>query len=220
MNDRIIPVNQEALSRALIAVVGAETAKTITEAYQAIDQAMAFGYAQGTADAAAARTSMTEEFAAKLNATYEEGRRQSNEDAWEAGYAKGFEEGSRASYIDYDEGYIDGVRDVRAHPDHADERVAALCYADEFDTDEFELQDAYAVYEPLDEYEFDYLEPKQNAAVEGQWTPEASAALDAAYEEARTYDTLDEFVKAAPGWDDNRIHNYEPTDLVPKHLLG
>ena len=60
----IQPCNSEALKRALEAVSGTEVAKITIAAYQAIDQAMKFGYdagiAAGEADRAAAAKEYTE----------------------------------------------------------------------------------------------------------------------------------------------------------------
>lgn len=128
MKDLIIPVNNEALSRALVAVAGETMTKTIVDAYKEIDSAMVFGYERGVAEAKVAK-----------DAAYEEGRRQSNEDAWEAGYAKGFDDGEDVAGLSeaeeenvYNDGYVDGVSDARMWPSFADQRVAELCGSDEF----------------------------------------------------------------------------------------
>jgi hypothetical protein len=139
MKDLIIPVNNEAHSRALVAVVGEETAQVILRAYKAIDSAMMFGYERGLKEAAEAS-------AAKEATDYKA--------AFECGYKAGYmdaEEGYRSEdnlseeknlKDSYDDGYINGVSDARMSPSTADRIVAKLCYADEdfedfYDEDEF-----------------------------------------------------------------------------------
>jgi flagellar biosynthesis/type III secretory pathway protein FliH len=102
----IIPVNNEAHSRALETIVGPETAQLVLKAYKAIDSAMVFGYERGTRDTLAS----TAEEAAESREKFSEG--------YDAGYS---------------EGYVDGVQDARLCPDLADEEVARLCGDDEFD---------------------------------------------------------------------------------------
>jgi hypothetical protein len=68
MKDLIIPCNNEAHSRALVATVGEETAQVVLKAYKAIDSAMVFGYERGLKDAVAVATIEPE---AHLNANVE-----------------------------------------------------------------------------------------------------------------------------------------------------
>jgi hypothetical protein len=130
----IIPVNNEAHSRALETIVGPETAQLVLKAYKAIDSAMVFGYERGTRDTLAS----TAEEAAESREKFSEG--------FDAGYSEGFtaDEGYTDGHSDgytagfsgssnYDDGYVDGVQDARLCPDLADEEVARLCGDDEFD---------------------------------------------------------------------------------------
>jgi hypothetical protein len=114
MNEYIVPVNNEALSRALVAVAGEEQAAQIIKAYQAIDAAMAFGHAQGIKAAPP----------------------KDEETSFKAGYDAGFKEASIGFQLyneAYDDGYVDGVSDARSNPSYADEVVADLCSEDEVD---------------------------------------------------------------------------------------
>lgn len=86
----IVSVNNDALSRAMIAVVGEEQAALITKAYEVIDLAMAEGFREGMKSAQAEAADLNAEAAAK---------------EWGNGY---------------DEGYLDGVGDARARPQLAD----------------------------------------------------------------------------------------------------
>jgi hypothetical protein len=114
----IIPVNNEAHSRALETIVGPETAQLVLKAYKAIDSAMVFGYERGTRDTLAS----TAEEAAESREKFSEG--------YDAGYSEAY-----TTYYsnNYDDGYVDGVQDARLCPDLADEEVARLCGDDEFD---------------------------------------------------------------------------------------
>lgn len=124
MQDQIIPVNNEALSRALNAVVGLDAAKLVGEAYKAIDAAMAFGYTKGVADE---RKRVAEEEAANepfLSTTINA----QNAAAETAAFTRGWD----ASGLDYDDGYVDGVSDARAFPAYADDEVARLTAETEY----------------------------------------------------------------------------------------
>lgn len=206
VNSNIIPVNNEALSRAMIAVVGEEQTALITKAYQLIDAGMAYGYAQGVAHDAEKSKMAADEYVYKLDKAFERGCAQAAEDAWETGYTKGMTDGAdQADAATYDDGYVHGVSDACLWPKYADEQVARLCSADEYDEVEtFDNYDDFAdAYQGdsgdendnwwgdqsennvddyvFDEDTFDHLEPKENAAVEGEWTPEAAEALKATF---------------------------------------
>jgi hypothetical protein len=115
----IIPVNNEAHSRALETIVGPETAQLVLKVYKAIDSAMVFGYERGTKDTLAS----TAEEAAESREKFSEG--------YDAGYSEAYTTYYSNNY--YDDGYVDGVQDARLCPDLADEEVARLCGDDEFD---------------------------------------------------------------------------------------
>lgn len=122
----LIPVNAEALKRAMEAVSGPEVATLTLNAYKAIDAAMHFGFQAGLLDARAEATR------ARFDA----------EDAAAREEAVKLQES-------YDNGYCDGVQDARVDPKEADEYLEYLCSLD------------------ISEDEFDDLEPKENARVEG-----------------------------------------------------
>lgn len=111
MQDQIIPVNNEAMQRALTAVVGPDASRLVGEAYKAIDAAMAFGYTKGN----------------------EEGFKAGYQRAEMDGKAQATEVAKRVSDDAYDDGYVDGVADARAHPEYADAEVAKLTAEDEYD---------------------------------------------------------------------------------------
>lgn len=171
MQDLIIPVNNEALARAMTAVVGDETAALITKAYQQIDGAMWFGYQRGLKDAGETAEKAAEETKsddgiqsellyrqAKLEG-FEEGCRQRAEDEWEAGYARGFDDGEEVTGLDetdYDSGYVDGVSDARVWPAVADAQVARICQADEFE--QYVHDSLFDDFEPFDYDDFEPIE--------------------------------------------------------------
>jgi hypothetical protein len=139
MQNFIIPVNNEALSRALVAVAGEETAALICKAYKVIDEAMQFGHAQGTAEAEGRAKVQAEDIAMKQASVFtpEEGsERKSYGIGWDDGYEEGFADGTkdaRSTYVDqesFDEGYAEGVHDARVRPEVADEYLAGLVDAD------------------------------------------------------------------------------------------
>lgn len=70
MKDLIVPVNNEALSRAMIACVGEQAAKLITLSYQEIDKARAFGYERGVKETTEAQAAA---HAAALENEYNDG---------------------------------------------------------------------------------------------------------------------------------------------------
>jgi uncharacterized protein with von Willebrand factor type A (vWA) domain len=119
MKEFIIPVNNEAHSRALEAVVGPETAQAILRAYKAIDSAMVFGYERGLKEAAEA---------ALVNDVED---REPFEAGYDAGYADA-EVNDRNRALDYDDGYVAGVSDARLYPADADREVARLCSEEEY----------------------------------------------------------------------------------------
>jgi hypothetical protein len=153
----IIPVNNEAHSRALETIVGPETAQLILKVYKAIDSAMVFGCERGTRDTLASTAEEAaesrEKFSEGYDAGYSEAYTTYYSNNYDDGYEAGFEKGTCGGYTDghsdgytagfsdasidgssnYDDGYVDGVQDARLCPDLADEEVARLCGDDEFD---------------------------------------------------------------------------------------
>jgi hypothetical protein len=205
MKDLIVPVNNEALSRVLLAIVGPDTTKTIVEAYKHIDAAMLFGYERGIAAGDAMRKAAAEEYVSLLgrmdanasvafNEGYEDGAAEAIKNLKEltdeeaekhyeagtiAGRADGFKAGYDAGCLEastlhahnnqswYDDGYVDGVADARGCPQYADEQIARLCEQDEFDD----------------------LEPKVNAAVEGaEYYPDDT--IDRDFDWGDTFDAI------------------------------
>jgi hypothetical protein len=93
----------------------------------------------------------------------------------QAAYDHGFMEGhAHNEQAAYDDGYIDGVSDARVSPSDADARVAELCAYENFDGFDYDFDPSE--YTDLDDgswewvesdYDFDHLEPKENASVEG-----------------------------------------------------
>jgi hypothetical protein len=105
------------------------------------------GVETGAAEAIGNLKELTDEEAEKH---YEAGTIAGRADGFKAGYGsycadltKSYEFSGQASY---DDGYVDGVADARGWPQYADEQLARLCEADEFDD----------------------LEPKENACIEGE----------------------------------------------------
>lgn len=162
MKDLIIPVNNEALARALIAVAGEEQTKLIVTAYGLIDQAMVFGYEKSQAEEADKRKKMAEDYVAAL----ERSRGFDEAPVFKAGYDAGFSDADidvgeqhRADQQEsYDDGYVDGVADARAFPDFADDQVSLLCAADEatetdegseYDFEDYEGADWYHTWDPV-----------------------------------------------------------------------
>jgi hypothetical protein len=142
MNDLIVPVNNEAMSRALLAVVGETNSQAVVQAYQAIDSAMVFGYQKGLAEGDAMRKAAAEEYVAAIaRAEYTAGETLADsveaelDETFKNGYDEGYDEGYDASINDlaqatYDDGYIDGVQDARVWPRYADEQLERLCEGD------------------------------------------------------------------------------------------
>lgn len=138
MKEFIIPVNVEAHSRALVAIVGEESAQLILKAYKAIDSAMVFGYERGHKDGSEEVNVASEALQAlSRNEGYAEGQRQYAEDSWEAGYSKGLSDGYTEAddSCAYDDGYCHGVSDARLCPADADREVARLCGEDDIRED-------------------------------------------------------------------------------------
>lgn len=119
MKDLIIPVNNEAHSRALEALFGPEKSQEFLKAYQAIDSAMVFGYERGLKDAV---DTYTIEPAAQLNATAEgaEGifkaqvvpqnavealEKEAFSNGYDIGKHEGRMEGFKAGYMDAEAAY-------------------------------------------------------------------------------------------------------------------
>jgi hypothetical protein len=152
MNEFITPVNNEALSRVLVALGGEEHAQAVVKAYKVVDEAMAFGYARSQEEEAEKRKVMTEEYVAALQRSED----RDTKEAWEAGYSAGYEEGCRNETATYGDGYIDGVSDARTWPAEADRRVAELCsdeaYDDQRDLDrEYDFDDGEFLYDDTSE---------------------------------------------------------------------
>jgi uncharacterized protein YecT (DUF1311 family) len=133
MNENIIPVNSEALSRALVAVVGEQTATAVTQAYQAIDAAMNYGFQQGLAKVEERLKQAAEEYVAALERTDK------------AAYDHGFQESHAqavedAEQVAFDDGYIEGATDARTRPEEADDYIAYLCSLDLPEVDNYDDQ--------------------------------------------------------------------------------
>lgn len=198
MKDLIIPVNNEAHSRALTALFGPEKAQEFLKAYQAIDSAMAFGYERATADAAEASKKQAEEYVEALQRSEDRDHKEAFKQGYDAGFNDGADGRQDVEKSAYDYGYVDGVSDARMSPSDADRIVEELCSADEAEVDDYDDQadedgfdgrydDFYHEWAPCPTFDYDdTYEPKLNAAVEGEWTPEACSALDGAFNDART----------------------------------
>jgi hypothetical protein len=135
MNENIIPVNSEALSRALVAVVGEQTATAVTQAYQAIDAAMNYGFQQGLAKGDEQRKQAAEEYVAALDRA----NVMVNHDSWELGYRKGLDDATDAQEA-FDDGYIEGATDARTRPEEADDYISYLCSLDLPEVDNYDDQ--------------------------------------------------------------------------------
>jgi hypothetical protein len=142
MKDLIIPVNNEALSRAMVSIVGDQATAMILNAYKVIDAAMVFGYERGAVSAERFEQGKIQGDLLGYARGYDEGHRQRQEDEWEAGYAKGLDDGNGRTEEDdqsaYDDGYVDGVSDCRMWPSFADQNVDRLCAQDEIDMSEYD----------------------------------------------------------------------------------
>lgn len=113
MNENIIPVNNEALGRALTAVVGADTAAVIVKAYQEIDKAMADGHMAGFKEGYKAAEEASQN---RADDAFERGRRQGDEDQWEGGYNQGHTEGYEQGFNDsFGDEFTDLEPKVNAH---------------------------------------------------------------------------------------------------------
>jgi hypothetical protein len=121
-------VNSEALSRALVAVVGEQTATAVTQAYQAIDAAMNYGFQQGLAKGEEQRKQAAEEYVAALG-------RAENE-----GFNAGADGKQDAEQVAFDDGYIEGATDARTRPEEADDYIAYLCSLDLPEVDNYDDQ--------------------------------------------------------------------------------
>lgn len=113
MKDLIIPVNNEAMSKALVGIVGEEKAKEVVAAYKAIDEAMCAGYQKGLAEGEELRAAAAKEYVEALGRANE----------------RKAEEHQEA----YDDGYMDGVQDARMAPEEADDYISFLCDELEFE---------------------------------------------------------------------------------------
>lgn len=166
MKEFIIPVNNEAHSRALKAIVGDDTAQLVLKAYQAIDSAMVFGYERGLSDAAAASNKQATEAATDISSEREAQDKFLYSTARAAGFDAGYEaaednwrnsdHGMQVQDTQlqgsYDDGYVDGVKDAREDPEEADDYIGFLTDADGFDMTEGN-DDFFADYE--NEQDFD-----------------------------------------------------------------
>jgi hypothetical protein len=177
MKDLIIPANNEALSRALVAIVGQEQTEAVLKAYQVIDQAMVFGYQRGLKVA---------EEQSKMEYVKHLGLR------WQEGFDAGFVDGKHCAALSeqdsFDEGYVDGVQDARMDPETADTYLDHLCAMDSYadnnttlDADEFtgddhlfanygddELTGVEHFFPDYGDDEFAGLQAKINAHPEGE----------------------------------------------------
>jgi hypothetical protein len=115
MKDFIIPVNNEAHSRALVAVVGEETAALVLKAYQAIDSAMVFAYERSQAEEAEKRKVLAEEYVAALQRSEDRDTKDAFKQGYDTGYKAAEDAGALEAYhrAEYDDGYTDGVSDFR-----------------------------------------------------------------------------------------------------------
>lgn len=168
MKDLIIPVNNEALSRALLMVVGEQNTKVIVEAYRLIDAAMVFGYEKSQNEEADKRKTQAEEYVSAL----ERADKRVASGSFNEGYDAGYKDANEAC-TEYDDGYVDGVADARAFPQFADEQVALLCAGEEYYEGDSGDENDYDFW-PEADYWDDYFhnidedgEAKVNAAVEG-----------------------------------------------------
>ncbi len=134
MKDLIIAVNNEALSRALVAVAGEALAKTIVDTYKAIDAAMVFGYERSQEEAEKHKELAAKEYVASLQRADRD-----TKEAFDEGYTPGFIDGKEHAGLSvveeenvYNDGYVDGVSDARLWPSYADQRVRELCGEDHY----------------------------------------------------------------------------------------
>lgn len=147
MKALIIPVNNEAHSRALEALFGPEKSQEFLKAYQAIDKAMLFGYERGCKETLQNLHEMTAE---EAEPHYEAGTIAGRAAGYTAGYLAAEEAYHQQAQNDtaknlndsYNDGYVDGVSDARVMPEEADRVVAGLCGEDDFE-DSFSFNDYY-----------------------------------------------------------------------------
>lgn len=214
MKDLIIPVNNEAHSRALVSVVGEDTAQVILRAYKAIDSAMVFGYERGLKYAVDAADIDPEP---KLNAQEEgadwpEGSQVKpmnavqllEHEAFKNGYDAGYEAGYNNAHAErdeneqrkssYDDGYVDGVSDARMCPAEADARVAELCGYDDFETME-DFEDFYDDQDDLDGFDGLYEDFCTSEEVEQPKKSQADHELDELewYHRKQAYNAAQEY---------------------------
>lgn len=121
----LIPVNGEALKRAMEAVSGPEVATLTLKAYAAIDQAMHYGFLRGEAG-------YNTKTAADLKTALDHAASAYNE-GFSEGVNAGRNEGAAEHQESYDNGYMDGVEDARVDPEEADDYIAYLCSLDVID---------------------------------------------------------------------------------------
>lgn len=120
MQQFIVPVNNEALARAVNGVFGDGAAEAVFKAYKTIDEAMVFGFQAGRMDEAtkvlAEREKENEELARTLDIV-----------------TKSHEEETQQAF---DDGYIGGVTDARVDPEEADAYIEFLMQDDSYDLDD------------------------------------------------------------------------------------
>lgn len=183
MKDLIIPVNNEAHSRALEALFGPEKSQEFLKAYQAIDKAMVFGYERGLKDAVDAATI---EPKAQMNAQ-EEGsecsfkaqvvpqnavealEKEAFSNGYDIGKHEGRMEGFKAGYMDAEAAYrsedlVQAAQNMEdsyndGYVDGVSDARVSPSEADrivaELCSEDAEVDD-YADFEPLDAINDDY----------------------------------------------------------------
>jgi hypothetical protein len=139
MQQYIVPINNEALSRAIKALHGEPALQAIYQAYAAIDEAMKFGWEAGRLDEAtkvlaerATETQLRQEAEPKVPSfTPEE---QAKAQSYGYGYDDGYDAASATNQDSFDDGYCEGVDDARRDPEAADEYIDFLVNGDEYDS--------------------------------------------------------------------------------------
>lgn len=123
-------VNTLALVRAAETVVGTQATQVIEQLYDIIDRAMNDGYDIGKYEA---EQNVEERLDNAFDCGYKvgygdllESRDHDEKDAYDAGVCDGYLAGSEPEGRAYDEGYLDGVADVRTRPSVADSNVVDI----------------------------------------------------------------------------------------------
>jgi hypothetical protein len=153
MQQYIIPVNNEALSRAINGLYGDNAAEAVGKAYGVIDGAMQLAFEAGRLEEATKVLAERAEEAVKINADIETARqhgfmaghahsedydtKEAFSDGYDAGFADGEEfmkthDAKRELQDSFDDGYLEGVHDARVNPEEADDYVTYLCNTDQY----------------------------------------------------------------------------------------